>query len=88
MKSKPDIDPFKLKKDPSAFIEGATAEIADRTKKNKRSISTPRVQKVFRLPLDLTHALKRESTERSVQTGARVTETELVEQALRAFFTR
>lgn len=44
-----------------------------------------REQKVFRLPLDLINLLKRESYERSVQTGSRVTETELVEQALRKF---
>ena len=43
-----------------------------------------REQKVFRLPLDLINALKRECYERSVKTGLRVTETELVEQALRS----
>ncbi len=45
-----------------------------------------REQKVFRLPLDLINHLKRESYERSINLGSRVTETELVEQALRSFF--
>ena len=100
MKVKPNTDQFKLKKDPSSFLEGGAADAADR-------IGTPqpfvvatqepivqrvteakvyREQKVFRLPIDLINVLKRESYERSVKAGSRVTETELVEQSLRAFF--
>lgn len=100
MKVKPNTDQFKLKKDPSSFLEGGAADAADR-------IATPqpfvvaaqepivqrvteakvyREQKVFRLPIDLINVLKRESYERSVKAGSRVTETELVEQSLRAFF--
>lgn len=101
MKIKPNTDQFKLKKDPSAFLEGGAADVADRTEKvqpvaaHQTPTSQPvveakvhREQKVFRLPLDLINVLKRESYERSVKTGARVTETELVEQSLRAFFNR
>lgn len=102
MKVKPNTDQFKLKKDPSAFLEGGAADVADRIEKaqpvvvaNNTPASQPiveakvhREQKVFRLPLDLINVLKRESYERSVKTGARVTETELVEQSLRAFFNR
>lgn len=101
MKIKPNTDQFKLQKDPSAFLEGGAADVADRTEKVQpvAAYQTPtsqpvveakvhREQKVFRLPLDLINVLKRESYERSVKTGARVTETELVEQSLRAFFGR
>ena len=99
MKAKPNTDQFKPKKDPAAFLEGGAADAGDRAEKPQPAAVTPpaptaqpvaeakvhREQKVFRLPLDLIDALKRESYERSVKTRARVTETELVEQALRAF---
>jgi hypothetical protein len=97
MKSKPDTEQFKLKKDPSTFLEGGIADQAEKVKPVveqtmalvSKSVSDPkqhREQKVFRLPLEIINALKRESYERSVKTGTRVTETELVEQALRTFF--
>ena len=99
MKAKPDTDQFKPKKDPSAFLEGGAADAADRAERQNPTAVPPaptdqpvaearvhREQKIFRLPLDLIKYLKRESYERSEKTGSRVTETELVEQALRAFF--
>ena len=99
MKSKPNTDQFKPKKDPSDFLEGGAADAADRigTAQPAAVFQAPivlpavavkahREQKIFRLPLDLIAFLKRESYERSVKTGSRVTETELVEQALRAFY--
>ena len=96
MKAKPDTDQFKTRKDLSAFLEGGAADAADRMEKPQSSRATiyapevvtkvHREQKVFRLPLDLINELKRESYERSMRTGSRVTETELVEQSLRAFF--
>lgn len=93
MKKKPNTQQFMLKKDPSSFLEGA---MADRVEKEKDQTQPPlspakmesrihREQKVFRLSLDLINALKKESYERSMKTGTRVTETELVEQAIRAF---
>ena len=99
MKTKPDTEQFKPKKDPSAFLEGGTADLANQAEKSQQvsaesqvpidqpvtNIRVHREQKIFRLPLDLINALKRESYERSVKTGTRVTETELVEQAIRAF---
>ena len=100
MKVKPNTDQFKLKKDPSAFLEGGAADAADKTEQLQPAVVAPqapiaqpvveakvyREQKIFRLPLDLINTLKRESYERSMKTGSRVTETELVEQSLRAFF--
>ena len=99
MKAKPNTDQFRLQKDPSAFLEGGAADTADRTGITQPNAGTPkgptaqpaveakvhREQKIFRLPLDLINELKREAYERSVKTGFRVTETELVEQSLKAF---
>jgi hypothetical protein len=45
-------------------------------------------KKIFRLSLDLINTLKRGPYKQSLKTGTRVTETELVEQALREFFDR
>lgn len=100
MKAKPNTEQFKLKKDPTKFLESGAADVADRAEKSQHPAVTPhaptlhpvaesktkvhREQKVFRLPLDLINALKREAYERSIATGCRVTETELVEQWMRA----
>jgi hypothetical protein len=91
MKTKPDIN---------AFLEGGAADAADKSsKKTQASAQAPkkepetetsgkvhREQKIFRLPLDMINTLKREAYERSVKSGSRVTETELVEKALLDFF--
>lgn len=84
MKKKPDI---------AEFLEGGTADAAARKTPEKEIASdikstakVHREQKIFRLPLDLINDLRREAYERTVSSGERVTETELVEQALRAFF--
>lgn len=93
MKAKPNTDQFKPQRDPSSFLEGGAADATDRLHKPVVAVPQPvpdakihREQKVFRLPLDLINTLKRESYERSMKTGTRVTETELVEQSLRLFF--
>ena len=100
MKAKPNTDQFRPGKDPSTFLEGGAGDAADRTAKVQPAAVTlqkrtdqpvveakvHREQKLFRLPLDLINELKREVYERSVKSGSRVTETELVEQSLRAFF--
>ena len=93
MKAKPNTDQFKPNKDPSSFLEGGAADASDKLGKQPAKTVQPvfeakvhREQKVFRLPLDLINSLKREAYERSVKTGSRVTETELVEQSLRMFF--
>lgn len=84
MKAKPNI---------REFLESGAADVADRSAQKPVAApaiqaKTPREQKVFRLPLDVIQDLKREAYERSMASGSRVTETELVEQALRAFFAR
>lgn len=91
MKAKPNID---------EFLESGTSDLANKPTKTKQAATESQVtitqppakvhreQKIFRLPVDLISELKREAYEQSVKTNTRVTETELVEQALRAFFTR
>ncbi len=98
MKTKPNTDQFKPKKDPSAFLEGGTADLHNQIEKPQQASNETqapitqtttkvhREQKIFRLPVDLINELKREAYERSMKTGSRVTETELVEQALKTFF--
>ena len=93
MKVKPNTEQFQLKKDPADFLEGGAANVADRTEKSHlpaddfpspvHKVKVYREQKVFRLPLDLINGLKREAYEKSIATGSRVTETELVEQWIR-----
>lgn len=89
MKSKPNLQEFKKNIGMEAFLQ-AGAESSDVTINNNlasshqvKSLHTYKEQKVFRLPIELIKALKKESYERSMETGVRVTETEIVEEALR-----
>ena len=90
MKGKPDINDF---------LNGGAADVADKSESKKpakkskveipqKSARVHREQKIFRLPIDLIDELKDQAYERSKTSGTRITETELVEQALRAFFDR
>lgn len=96
MKAKPNIEQFTQTKDPDDFLEGGASDLANKPKSqqnakdSKITITQPqarvhREQKIFRLPVELINELKREAYEQSVKTGTRITETELVEQALRGF---
>lgn len=93
MKPKPNTDHFQPKKDPSLFLDGGALDQADKKQQSSTTeqvfpvseTRTYREQKVFRLSLDLINLLKREAFERSTKKGSRVTETELVEAALRAY---
>lgn len=88
MKTKPNTDQFKITKGMEEFLEGGAASRAENPGRQTTPALEGRVhreQKIFRLPIDLIHALKRESYERGMKIGSRVTETELVEQALHAF---
>lgn len=98
MKAKPNIDQFTQNKNPDAFLEGGASDLANKPKESQQAaiesrvkIAQPKVhreQKIFRLPVELINELKREAYEQSVKTNTRVTETELVEQALRAFLNK
>jgi hypothetical protein len=95
MKAKPNTEQFKPIKNPTDFLDGGITDVATASNLVELSPSTNEViqtnkrvhreQKVFRLPLTLINELKRESYERSVKAGCRVTETEIVEQALKSF---
>lgn len=96
MKTKPDTDQFKPQKDPMEFLQSGAADLAETipiqhvdNQTTPSSLTTTKIhreQKIFRLPVDLINQLKREAYEQSIKTGCRVTETELVEQALKKFF--
>lgn len=85
MKARPDTQLFALNKDPSDFLKGAGSELAEPPSTKPSVAKVYREQKIFRLPIDVIAALKRVAYERSVEAGARVTETDLVEQALRRY---
>jgi hypothetical protein len=83
MKSKPNID---------AFLEGGAA--TDRQPKPENPRSEPaalmvptefRKQMVMQLPVALINDLKRRALEQSVNTGKRVTQQQLVEEALKKY---
>ena len=92
MRGKPDLSKLgSPKKDVNAFLDGAGADQAEKptagdSKPDTAVVATqPKEQKAFRLPVDLIVALRREAFERTEKTGTRVTETELVEDALRTY---
>jgi hypothetical protein len=96
MKTKPNTEQFEYK-DPDDFLNGGTtADVVTSSTASKLSQSSNdelskkprrihREQKIFRLPLTLIDELKRESYERSMKAGCRITETEIVEQALKTY---
>lgn len=86
MRKKPDTRAFSAPKDPSAFLDGALEVQAQRTAAPAPSrAGQPKLTKIFNLSPELVQALKREAFERSTSEGRRVTETELVDAALRAY---
>ena len=92
MKGKPNTAQFKPPKDPTAFLEGGKADKAE-----KPLVATPpaaeetqrygraRVQKIFNFPEELADRLRREALKRSEEKGGRVTEKDIVIEALEAF---
>lgn len=93
MKNKPDLSGFQrpaLTKDPSAFLDGAEADRAEsqtnapgKAAPKDKAERQPTVQKLFRLRVETATALKLAAAERSAALGRRVSEQEIVEQALR-----
>jgi len=86
MKGKPNLD---------AFIDGGKADEAESiTKMPARKMAIPepekqtkvfKEQKLYRLSSDVVEALKDKAYELTKQKGKRVTETEIVEQAIRIY---
>lgn len=85
MRKKPDTRAFSAPKDPSAFLDGATELAPTRPLAQPARAGQPKLTKIFNLSPELVQALKREAFERSTLEGRRVTETELVDSALRAY---
>jgi hypothetical protein len=80
MKSKPNID---------AFLDGGAAtERRERPEAAARRATAPselRKQMVMQLPITLINDLKRRALEQSVSSGKRVTQQQIVEEALKKF---
>jgi hypothetical protein len=92
MRKKPDTRAFSAIKDPTAFLEGGAADRSDESQPmadpvvvNTGRQGQPKMTKIFNLSPTLVQALKKEAFERSNTEGRRVTETELVDMALRQF---
>ena len=86
MRKKPDTRAFVTAKDPTAFLDGVAAEQPEKPPaQNIRGVGQPKLTKIFNLTPALVQALKREAFERSTEQGRRVTETELVDAALRQY---
>lgn len=86
MRKKPDTRDFLTAKDPSSFLDGVVSERQPASlASTPRKTGQPKLTKIFNLTPELVQALKREAFERSNQEGRRVTETELVDTALRQY---
>lgn len=104
MKGKPNTAQFKLPKDPTPFLEGGEADKAETPLVLPVAVTpalptTPiveeaprrsrgRVQKIFNFPEDLADRLRDEALLRSREKGGRVTEKDIVVEALEAFIRR
>jgi hypothetical protein len=91
VKKKPDISSFGLSKDPSAFLEAGAGDLASNSAAQARQAQPPKkpeptIQKLFRLRWDTAYALKMHAVRESVESGSRVTETEIVEALIRKHF--
>ena len=94
MKGKPDTAQFRLPKDPSAFLEGGEADKAEKPQVIPAAVvpsvvTEPprrgRVQKIFNFPEELADRLRDEALLRSREKGGRVTEKDIVVEALKLF---
>lgn len=102
MKSKPNTAQFKLRKDPTAFIDGGEADNAEKRLAGPAASTPPsaaishgveearrhgrgRVQKIFNFPEELADRLRDEAASRSRAAGTRITEKDIVVEALEAY---
>jgi len=89
MKRKPDLGAFVRAKDPTAFLEGGAADLAEKSPALKARASrrprAPQVQKLFHFSEDLASRLKERAHRRSREAGVRVTERDIVIEALEAY---
>ncbi len=99
MKGKPNTAQFRPPKDPTAFLEGGEADKAEKRSaqaapsqpvvppvvEEAQRYGRARVQKIFNFPEELADRLRREAIRRSDEKGGRVTEKDIVLEALEAF---
>ncbi|HGJ5862599.1 hypothetical protein [Arsenophonus nasoniae] len=85
MRAKPNLKDFK---DPTEFLENGSADKAE----NKYSVSAIKKsdvirtqQKIFRLPIEVVNELKLHVTKLQIESGKRITETDIVERLLRKY---
>lgn len=87
MKKKPDISGFVTPKNPNEFLDGGAAAAAEKTTPlapvvTAPSIGAERITKTIRLRRDVEQRLKDEAYSKSKAKGKRVTESDLIEEAL------
>ena len=98
MKGKPNTAQFRPPKDPTAFLEGGEADKAEKplaspvvtppAAEETQRYGRARVQKIFNFPEELADRLRREALRLSEEKGGRVTEKDIVIEALEAFLKR
>lgn len=101
MKGKPNTSQFKTPKDPTAFLEGGQADKAENLARSpvvaapapiaalEEETAAPRrgrIQKIFNFPEDLADRLRDEAQARTRDKGRRVTEKDIVVEALEMLF--
>ncbi len=87
MKKKPDLSGFGAPKDPNAFLEGGAAAAAEKREAPVVASAAPsaegaKITKTIRMSRTMDLRLKEEAHRRSMAEGKRVTESDLIEQAL------
>ncbi|WGL94016.1 hypothetical protein [Arsenophonus nasoniae] len=85
MRVKPNLKNFK---DPTEFLENGAADKAESkysSNKIKKSDVIPTQQKIFRLPVDVVNNLKLHVTKLQIESGKRITETDIIESLLRKY---
>ncbi|WGO82164.1 hypothetical protein [Arsenophonus apicola] len=85
MRVKPNLKNFK---DPTEFLENGAADKAESkysANKIKKSDVIPTQQKIFRLPVDVVNNLKLHVTKLQIESGKRITETDIIESLLRKY---
>lgn len=93
MKSKPNTDQFKPGKDPTAFLESGVADVAEKRpamvpQPLEKAPSRGRVQKIFNFSPELVDRLAHEAIARTREKGSRVTEVQIVVEALESYLSR
>ena len=104
MKKKPDISGFGPLKDPTLFLESGLADriekpyvtppvalapsVQEPPGRSNLGRSRSRVQKIFNFPEELANQLRDEAVLRSKEMGSRVTEKDIVIEALEAYLKR